>query len=155
MSKYFQLDGRGFNGLHGKGNEIQCVILIRFKSEYQLLILVYKTPNNPHSYTLLTRHTLHSYNVCSVCMCLLHLHGIINNIPFLIPLHAGDDWFQLLVDDPMSRCECHLKLYLTPAQCGQLLSRVNDAKGLEELSLMVCLFPLCVAVISNWLQCYF
>ena len=88
-------------------------------------------------------------------MCLLHLHGVINNIPFLILLHAGDDWCQLLVDGPMSRRECHLKLKCTPAQCGQLLSRVNDAKGLEELSLKVCLFQLCVAVISNWLLCYF
>ena len=55
----------------------------------------------------------------------------------------------------MSRRECHLEVALTPAQCGQLLSRVNDAKGLEELSLKVCLFQLCVAVISNWLLCYF
>ena len=55
----------------------------------------------------------------------------------------------------MFRRKCHLILDLTPAQCGQLLSRVNDAKGLEELSLEVCLFQLCAAVISNWLQCYF
>ena len=55
----------------------------------------------------------------------------------------------------MSRRECHLELDLTSAECGQLLSRVNDAKGLKELSLKVCLFQLCVAVISNWLLCYF
>ena len=38
----------------------------------------------------------------------------------------------------MSRRECHLELDLKSAQCGQLLSRVNDAKGLEELNLTVC-----------------
>ena len=63
------------------------------------------------------------------------------HVPFVLtPLHAGDDWCQLLVDGPMSKRECHLELLLTQAQCGQLLNAVNDAKGLEELSLMVCFF---------------
>ena len=48
----------------------------------------------------------------------------------------------------MSRPVCHLILHLTPTQCGVLLSRVCDAKGLEELSLQVSSFkcPLCVHV---------
>ena len=65
---------------------------------------------------------------------------MVNNIPFLIPLHAGDDWCQLLVDGPMSRPVCHLDIPFTPAQCGELLSRVCDAKRLEELSLEVSSF---------------
>ena len=37
----------------------------------------------------------------------------------------------------MSRPVCHLELGLTPAECGELLSRVHHAERLEELSLEI------------------
>ena len=85
--------------------------------------------------------------------CLLYPMYMVDNIPFLIPLHAGDDWCQLLVDGPMSRPVCHLILDLTPAECGVLLNRVCDAERLEELTLEVSSFqcPLHLLYYSNTL----
>ena len=37
----------------------------------------------------------------------------------------------------MSRPVCYLELGLTPAECGELLSRVHHAERLEELSLKI------------------
>ena len=49
----------------------------------------------------------------------------------------------------MSRPVCHLKLTLTPAEWGMLLSRVHHAERLEELGLTIDLVSVnCVRVVG-------
>ena len=70
----------------------------------------------------------------------LHIVNIKHIRCFCFHSMTDDKWCDLLVPGPMSRPECHLRLDLTPAECGLLLSRVHNAEQLEGLSLVVSSF---------------
>ena len=85
--------------------------------------------------SVLTPLTKHSLLLAVLCNISCYHGNISTGTVCLLPLWTGSNWCQLVIDGLMCRRVCHLVLWLSVAEYGEILSRVHQAEQLEEFSL--------------------
>ena len=85
-------------------------------------------------WTPLTRH---SHLLAVLCNTSCYHGNVFTGTVCFLPLWTGPNWCQLVIDGLMCRRVCHLTLWLSVAECGEILSRVHQAGQLEEFSLRI------------------
>ena len=85
----------------------------------------------------LTPLTRHLHLLAVICNTSYYHGDVSTGTVCLLPLWTGPNWCQLVIDGLMCRRVCHLVLWLSVAECGEILSRVHQAEQLEEFSLRV------------------
>ena len=85
--------------------------------------------------SVLTPLTKHSLLLAVLCNTSCYHGNISTGTVCFLSLWTGPNWCQLVIDVLMCRRVCHLKLELSVAEWGEILSRVHQAEQLEEFSL--------------------